>query len=353
MATTRRQLLVDLGGVAVFVGGWPLLAAARAGSEQAEQAPPPHALGDYAAAMAAISFLGPVCLEQAGFDAHADRAQVVSELSGRLQGRIDRAAPGLELPAAVDTLIRADFAAGNLVEIDGWQLSAAECSLAALAAAVQDLRSPVAPQPEEVRLGTIVEVTNWGPRSTLQGQKFNEQSDGHCGLWFKAVGAPASVAVLFDGKQQATQVYPEGLTSGISGQHMEEVLGRPGVYSVELLDRSARIRQPLGEFEVVAVPTAEELASCEVTDWGPTQATAGEPFNEQPGGASAFWVRTDCAVPGAVLEFDGRALKTTVHSRLLTAPVPRGHELQAGDYPLVVLLPGERRVPAGSLRVVR
>ena len=75
------------------------------------------------------------------------------------------------------------------------------------------------------------------------------------------------------------------------------------------------------------------------------------PFNEQPSGASAFWVRTDCAVTGAVLELDGEPLKTTLRPQLLTASVPAGHELGPGEYPLTLLLPGGERMPVGMLRV--
>jgi len=344
-------LLADSIRGSLLLGSWPLLSACR---EESSQALPRQSLGDYASAMLAISFIGPTCIERSGFDAGTSDAQVISELNGALQARIDQTAPDSEIPEALDALIRSDFEAGRLVEVDGWQLSATECSLAALAAAIQGIRSPQTPQPDEVRLGTVAKIVDWGPRSTLQGKKFNEQADGHCGLWFKTEGAPASTAVLFDGVPQATQIYPDLLTSGISGQQMHEVLSHPGVYPVELLDRSRQIRQPVGEFEVVpsaASVAPGQAAACGIFTWGPTTAAAGQPFNEQPGGASAFWVKTDCAVTGAVLELDGEPLKTTLYPQKLTASVPAGHKLGPGEHPLTLLLPGGERLPVGMLRV--
>jgi hypothetical protein len=312
-------------------------------------------LAEYAQNMKAISYIGPLCIAKAGF-AEGDSPDVIQRtLMSSMEQRIAGEQGDAVLVEILDQLIRNDFAAGDIVEIEGWQLSSTECELAALAAAYQGYLAPVIPEGRQEQAGTVVEVSNWGPQSTQQGELFNVQADGHSGMWIKAAGAPASVVVLFNGESQGTQVYAEHITSGIRGEFMRKVVETPGVYPVELLDRSRMIRQKIGEFRVIAKTTPREPGSpvdCTVQSWGPNRSIAGEPFNEQPGGASAFWVKTDCAFPGAELVLDGVPLKTTVRENLLTASVPAGHELEPGQYELIIRVAGNGApVKAGVLQV--
>jgi hypothetical protein len=354
---TRRKLISCAARAGLLAGTAPMLLACSE-DERPGTGAGVTPLAQYALAMQAIAYIGPLCIEKSGFAATDDSDSIRQALTRELEGRLSAAGTEQDLAPSIDALIREDFAGGRIIDVDGWQLSETECRLAALAAATQGRRSPAMPELSPERAGTVVEVSNWGPQSTPQREVFNEQADGHAGLWFKAENAPASAVIVFDGKVQATQVYAGHMTSGIHGKHMEEVINTPGVYTVELLDRARRIRQPIGEFRVIgtagpqASAGAAAMAACTVQSWGPDRGSAGKPFNEQPGGASAFWVRTDCALPGSELILEGVPLKTTVRDRLLTATVPEGHKLAPGSYELLVRVGGgERLVRAGDFRV--
>jgi hypothetical protein len=351
---TRRQLFLSLVRAGLLVGSAPLMFACREqGDSGIKMAESP--LAEYAQNMKAISYIGPLCIARAGFAEGDSRDIIQHTLMLSLEQKIAEEQGDADLVEILDQLIRKDFAAGDIVEIEGWQLSSTECELAALAAAFQGYLASVIPEGRQEQTGTIVEVINWGPQSTLQGELFNEQADGHSGMWIKAAGAPASVVVLFNGESQGTQVYDEHITSGIRGEFMRKVVETPGVYPVELLDRSRMIRQKVGEFRVIETAAPKEPGSpadCTVQSWGPNRSISGQPFNEQPGGASAFWVKTDCALPGAELVLDGVPLKTTVRENLLTASVPAGHRLEPGQYELIIRAAGSGTpVKAGVLQV--
>ncbi len=61
-----------------------------------------------------------------------------------------------------------------------------------------------------------------------------------------------------------------------------------------------------------------------ILDWGPRDIVAGEPFNIQPDGRSALWVKTHHAPLDTVIEVGGVALESSVHSdgEFVTALVP-------------------------------
>ena len=61
-----------------------------------------------------------------------------------------------------------------------------------------------------------------------------------------------------------------------------------------------------------------------ILDWGPRDIVAGEPFNIQPDGSNALWVKTRHAPLDTVIEVGGVALESSVHSdgEFVTALVP-------------------------------
>jgi len=61
-----------------------------------------------------------------------------------------------------------------------------------------------------------------------------------------------------------------------------------------------------------------------ITDYGPRAVLRGRPFNAQPDGSSAIWLKLDQPLLGgsAVVNFSGRELKTTVDGSVVTAIVP-------------------------------
>lgn len=72
--------------------------------------------------------------------------------------------------------------------------------------------------------------------------------------------------------------------------------------------------------------------------YGPQKATLGTPFNRQPGGESAIWIKL--SVPariGATIQFDERPLKTVIDGVALSALVPADMLTTAGTHWLKVV----------------
>jgi len=342
---------------ALVLSGIPYLSACSQDDSDVEQ-PEGSPLLKYARGMEGISFIGAACIEKVGFDRSTPDEDVQGILTERLQDLFVVSGVQGSFQQQLDGLIRKDFVDGHVINVEGWLLSKTECQVVALAALLQGYRVAKLPEKTQAKIGQIVEVEDWGPKSTVQGENFNEQPDGHSGLWVKADGASASVVVVFADKNQATQIYPDLITSGIRGQFMHEVINTPGEYSVALHDKSRRLIQPIGYFQVVepGLPAhnmeVADLETCKVEEWGPNHAKAGKRFNPQPGGESAFWVKTNCALDGSTLILDGVTLETFASKNLLTALVPRGHRMTPGNYELGIKLGfSERILKAGNFRV--
>lgn len=300
------------------------------------------------------SYAGPKCAEALDLQLQADPLSLQQQLSDALEEKL----AGLDNVSGIEQglaqLTRNDFAGGKILDVEGWQLGHTECQAAALAASLHGFTEPVevalAP-PAEV---DFVEVEAWGPDHTLQGEPFNQQPDGHSGMWFTASEIPPSTVMMFSGMPQESNVYMGHMTSGLRGKIMHTTINKPGVYSVDLYDRSKHRIQHVGDFEVVARHEPVPFDKCLVIQWGPDHAISGQAFNAQASGASAFWIRTNCADRSAVVVLDGRDLKTTVRSAegLITASMDDGHELPPGQYELVLRLGDEGNIlPIGTLSV--
>ena len=100
------------------------------------------------------------------------------------------------------------------------------------------------------------------------------------------------------------------------------------------LDRArARLKQ-LGE------------AQMRILDWGPRDIVAGEPFNMQPDGSNALWIKMRHAPLDTVVEVGGVALESSVHSggEWLTALIPAELTSQPGRLELTLRSAGTGEV---------
>jgi hypothetical protein len=358
---SRRKLIVTavhgallLGGVSCLVGCSEPDSPTEAARDLTSSSSPTD-LMEYVLGMQAVGYLGLSCLPAIGFAEDTPEQQLQTALTGQLEDQLAADSLRDNIEQQLEQIIRADFANHRLVDIEGWQLSETECRLAALSFVLKGDQAAATPVAVELTPGEVVGVVNWGPQTTYKGEKFNEQPDGHSGLWFKAQDTPVSAILVFAGKNQSTQMYADSFTSGLRGEFMQQVINTPGEYSVELLDKASQLIQKIGTFRVLDPPaTAEatDLDQCEIENWGPVHSPAGQPFNPQPSGDSAFWVGTNCALAGSRLIFAGAKLKTTVHDNFLTAPVPAGHELEPGTYSLEIQLgDSEGRLKVGDFLV--
>lgn len=92
----------------------------------------------------------------------------------------------------------------------------------------------------------------------------------------------------------------------------------------------------------------------EIVSFGPDEAVCGAPFNQQPDGNSAMWIRTlRDPPPGAVIEIAGTVLQTTIRGNLLTALVPAAVTAASGDIEVRLLGPdGASCSNAVTLRIL-
>lgn len=108
----------------------------------------------------------------------------------------------------------------------------------------------------------------------------------------------------------------------------------------------------------IALVVISSLSGCSRKDsvrivgFGPTPVEHGKPFNVQPDGSSAIWVRADKPVDARdVLVLDGHPLPTVITGDLLTAVVPSALTSSPGPKPLSIELDSQRQGPAVSLVV--
>ncbi len=291
------------------------------------------ALEEYLAGLEGVESAGPDCLIQAG------SKEPVGDLLQRL-----RESGQKDLQQALEAAIVSDFTVGRVVELEGWQLSVTECLVAAAAARIRGLESPLAKIDRDVELGEIVPIEDWGPRETRENQVFNPQPGDRAALWIRADGpVPDGVKVVIGGEVQETGVDDGLITCILDSDLTEQLISAPALHRVFLLHEDAGKIQPVGQLQVreAAPPATLEDGSqstvfCEVERWGPARAPAGSAFNEQPDGNAAFWVRIGCAPSTARLVLDGTPLPTHVGTGMVTARVPHYEDLDQGSRKLVI-----------------
>ena len=84
-------------------------------------------------------------------------------------------------------------------------------------------------------------------------------------------------------------------------------------------------------------PRVEPIA---IVAFGPSPVTADTPFNVQPNGASAIWVRVDrYPEPGVQISLNGTVLPTELMGDVVTALVPGELTAHPGSAPLLLVGP--------------
>lgn len=102
-------------------------------------------------------------------------------------------------------------------------------------------------------------------------------------------------------------------------------------------------------------PAEEDRPSpfCRVSRWGPRETAFGERFNEQRGGLSAFWVKTECAPENVRLVLGDRPLTTSWSIPAVTATFNADlHIRMSGVHELFLFDPDSGlAIPVGEFRV--
>jgi hypothetical protein len=128
---TRRAVLALLGGgtAAVLVGGTVVLRSRDGDDDPGADDPIPDPLPDDAARLEGIALVGARYMELVPEEATREALLAAIPMAEQLPDTPD--ALEEELGARRDQ-IRAEFGSGDVVDVDGWQLSRTEARLAAL-----------------------------------------------------------------------------------------------------------------------------------------------------------------------------------------------------------------------------
>ena len=254
-----------------------------------------------------------------------------------------------EFAAALDALIRSEYARGELAPAGEYLLSRSEQLFVAYAVVSQGLHEVAytPPQPE-VKDGVIAEGAKFGPNFTVVGRIFNEQPDGHGGLWVLAENTPPGTVITINGQEIKTTRKQTSMTGAVYDEQLQELISEPAKHEVALFVPETGIRQVMGQLEVRPRPPAATLEDgspstvyCEITQW---RASSGADEDR-------IHIDTLCGPRSSAIYVGDTALSTKVlltgiegrFSRAMFAP---------GEYPvrLVDTLSGEA-VAIGTLTV--
>lgn len=251
-----------------------------------------------------------------------------------LENTIERYPQAATYNKKISLAIIEDFRNNHLCNIDGWQLSQTECLLAAAFVSFDNYIKPLIVTKQQNFQNASVEnflnITNWGPQKTLKNTVFNQQTDGHAGLWFAVDNPPPNLKVVIDGKNEITFTNESSITSGIHDlDELKLFLNKVGKSEVAIYDSINNRKQIIGYFEVLPIPEKLVYADgtksevfCPIENWGPKMAQRHMAFNIQPNGNAAIWIKTKCAPKMTKVLINNFPIKTTVSSGLVTASVP-------------------------------
>ncbi len=314
MQIARRPFLI---GAATLLGS---TLTGDLGRAQDQASPAATGLEEIARTMDGATEIGRAFLASPYADAPTSREALLAAL----QRRVGRGAPSVasDWVEAVRAAVVDDFEHERICLLDGWYLTLTECQLAGLSVLLRPDASEVLQAPtgepaqsslDKAQLEDFIDVRDWGPRAASQSVPFMVQADGSSGMWFIVPKAPRLLEVYFGGTK-VTRLSRVGdtLTLALDRAFLQENLATIGEHEIVLVDPLEGRKQIVGRFKV-------NPALCQPTDWGPRQAERGRPFNVQPDGSAAFWMKTDCFASGTELWLGETKLQPTFNGGLVTA----------------------------------
>jgi hypothetical protein len=236
-----------------------------------------------------------------------------------------------EVVAALGNLIGSEYAAGTIAPAGEFMLSRTERDFLSYAMVRQGLhtRPFIAPKPE-LRDGMIAPDVKFGPRFTVVGKIFNEQPDGHGGIWVLAENTPPGTVITVNGETIKTTRKRSSLTGAVYDKQLQALIEKPGRHEIALLVPESGIRQVIGELEVRPRPPAAVLEDgqassvfCEIEKWSVVKWNNGEKLQ----------VNTLCGPRSSALYVGDTALNTKVKPASIEAEFTRSL-FPPGDYPL-------------------
>ena len=224
-----------------------------------------------------------------------------------------------------------DFKLGRTIQSDGgWLLSETEAWLAALHTELMGDQASAENGVgfEYSRESGFIRIEDYGPDEMYQGEPLQHPDLAENVIWFTSPAPPDHLRVFIDDQRLLPAVNPHGFSINLPRQLLESLWSQPGEHEIWAYDPAAQLRQRIGRLSVVERDDHDEAVFCAVSGWGARETRAGQTFNEQPDGSSAFWIEIACAPEDTVVRLAGQDLPTTVQASegLITARLV-DHEL--------------------------
>ena len=164
----------------------------------------------------------------------------------------------------IDSIIRgqilSDFVRGDVCELNGWQLSATECRLAAVAFLlrtkgryIEETAVRAEGPLDHLPNMTIVQLERWGPQSSRVGERFNVQPTGNSALWFRFLELDEypDYEIYLGSQAAVTTIHAERklATASLTPMQSRKVTSVEGLIPIHLVD-PVRGKQLIAYFRV-------------------------------------------------------------------------------------------------------
>ncbi len=232
---------------------------------------------------------------------HEYSTQALDQLLMMLRERLDvgtQALTSAQFRAALQRTLSREFRAGDIVELEGWQLAQTELLLAAIARRLHPHEHAANHTSIESHIATI---SNWGPRQTTLGTAPNRFGpDGYSAFWFDMQAVPPWLQIAIDGTRLRSQYREQRvLVATFQGQldFQRQLFNSPGEHIITLHDDVAGHWQQVASFTVLPAAASDALPDgpCQASDWGPKQTGLSQIANPQDHDKLGIWVDIDCA----------------------------------------------------------
>jgi hypothetical protein len=254
----------------------------------------------------------------------------------------------VEFQEALTMAVRRDYLSGDVVEVEKYLLSHTEALFVRYALEHQGLVDVAyeAPTPEVVD-GHIASDVRFGPGFTVVGRVFNEQPDGHGGIWVLAKNTPAGTVITVNDRPIKTRRKPEVLTGAVYGEDLRALIAKPAKHAIALFVPDTGVRQELGEIEIRPRPRAATMENgepstvfCEIDEWSVISGDRGD----------KIVVKTLCGPRSSAVYLGEVALTTRVTPRTIEANFNRSI-VDPGEQPLrLVDVHSGQAILLGNLR---
>ena len=312
--------------------------------EPAGARPALETLQDAARQAPGIHLIGLATRNADPFDLSATEETLLSTLGFSA----DQLVQEVEFYEALTLAVRRDYLSGDVVGVEKYLLSETEALFVRYALENQGLVDVAyeAPAPEIVD-GYIVSDVKFGPGFTVVGRVFNEQPDGHGGIWVQAKNTPAGTVITVNDRPIKTTRKPEVLTGAVYGEDLKALIAKPAKHTIALFVPDTGIRQVLGEIEIRPRPPAATMENgepstvfCEIDEWSVKSGDRGD----------KIVVKTLCGPRSSAIYLGEVALTTRVRPRNIEA-IFDSSILDSGEQPLrLVDVHSGQAILLGSLR---